>query len=932
MRQELCSALLVCLLACLPGTAMAADPKASRFYEDALARYEKKDLNGAIVQLKNALQADRSMLAAHVLMGKLLQAKGDLPAAEAAFEEALRLGVNRGEVIVPLGQIYLLQGKYEVLLERITTAGLSPALQAEVLVTRANAQNERGDHSAATRSLEEARLANPNSPSVRLAQIALHLRNGDLARAGSLSEEAAIQAPNDAAVWNARGSVLHMNGDVSGALSSYGKAISINTTYLDPRIARAGLYIDLGRWSEAGSDVSELQRNAADDPRVAYLRSLVAANKGDSDTVRKSLADITKALDQAPAALLNANRQMLFLAGLAHAGQGNQEKATDHLSNYLRQYPGEPGPTKLLASIYLDKGDSTRVISLMSALLRSHPNDSRALSLLASAHMLEKNYRQATTLLDQAVKSSGGSNDIRTDFALSLVATGRGEKGIEQLQQVIAKDARQARAGLALATLLMHDGQIKRALEVVEAMVKADPTNLTALNMAGIVRLATGDTAGARKAYDQVLTKDPSYQAAILNLARLDSREGKIDIARQRLSSLLKQDGTNVDAMIESAAVEEKAGRVADAVRWLEKARAQPRGAQRAGSLLAELHLRTGNSDQALTVAKDNVARSPESLPALAMLARTQLLARDVRSARQTLADMTRYANYDPDAQLQIARLQMSAANDSGAAYSLEKALNTRPEWLPAMVLYTEVNIAQRDYAKAEQRIRAIAEKYPGDASISRLQGDLALSRGQHGAAITAYTSGLKKNSPPDLPLRIFQAHLANGDLSKGLAFLERWNKDHPGTPAVLRTLGDAQLRAGNLPAARNAYEQLLKNNPDDVDALNNLAQTALKQNDKAASGFAERAVDLRPNDAGTIDTLGWILVQQGRLEQGLALLRDARLRSPENPEIRYHLAVALNLAGRKNEAREEINQSLKAAVAFHGIEEARKLQSELAR
>ena len=44
--------------------------KAAKFYEDALVRYEKKDIEGAIIQLKNALQIDPNMLPVQVLLGK----------------------------------------------------------------------------------------------------------------------------------------------------------------------------------------------------------------------------------------------------------------------------------------------------------------------------------------------------------------------------------------------------------------------------------------------------------------------------------------------------------------------------------------------------------------------------------------------------------------------------------------------------------------------------------------------------------------------------------------------------------------------------------------------------------------------------------------------------------------------------------------------
>jgi hypothetical protein len=49
----------------LPALAQKNDTKAARFYEDALVRYEKKDLPGAIIQLKNALQIDKNMLPVH---------------------------------------------------------------------------------------------------------------------------------------------------------------------------------------------------------------------------------------------------------------------------------------------------------------------------------------------------------------------------------------------------------------------------------------------------------------------------------------------------------------------------------------------------------------------------------------------------------------------------------------------------------------------------------------------------------------------------------------------------------------------------------------------------------------------------------------------------------------------------------------------------
>ena len=329
-------------------------------------------------------------------------------------------------------------------------------------------------------------------------------------------------------------------------------------------------------------------------------------------------------------------------------------------------------------------------------------------------------------------------------------------------------------------------------------------------------------------------------------------------------------------------------------------------------------------------MAKDTAAKVPENLSALSSLAQAQLARGDRRGARQTLGDMTRFANYDADAQLAIARLQIAAGNESGAVYSLEKALGSRPDWLPALTLHTEILIGQGDYARAEQRIKQIGDSFPNSATATRLRGDLALQRQQYAASLASYQAALKKEDNGAMALRIFQAHLRAGEMGKGLAFLEHWQKSHPVDFQVLRTIGDGYLRAGNYPAARRTYEHLLQLHPNDASVLNNLAQTTQKQNDKSALTYAERATALRPGDPLFIDTLGWIHVQQGQLDRGLGLLRDARLRSPDNPEIRYHLAVALNKTGRNAEAREELGAALRSGADFDGIEDARRLQSTL--
>jgi len=171
------------------------------------------------------------------------------------------------------------------------------------------------------------------------------------------------------------------------------------------------------------------------------------------------------------------------------------------------------------------------------------------------------------------------------------------------------------------------------------------------------------------------------------------------------------------------------------------------------------------------------------------------------------------------------------------------------------------------------------------------------------------------------------------GDQDGGKAasqLAEQWTKTHPKDLLTQKALADGYARSGNLPQAKLAYERVLKIDPDDAETLNNLANVLLLLKDPDATKVAELALAKNPGNAGTIDTLGWVLFKNGQADRALQLLRDARLRQPGNPEIAYHLAAALAQAGRKAEAKAELESALKSGSPFDGSDQARILLKSL--
>lgn len=894
----------------LSASALATPEKASSYYEDALKRYEKNEISAAVIQLKNALQQDSKMLAAHLLLGKALLKSGQLQGAEVAFEEALKQGVNRGEVALQLGQIFLALGRPEAVIERIQPSGLPTDLQVEILTMRGNAYLESGKGTQAVQSFENARAIDPKSPSPLIAEVPMLLAAGKIDQAREKAEKAVELAPGNAYAWSMKASVAHAAFQMPDALVAYDKALSLSPRHVDARVARAALLIDLKRDAEAKKDLDYLKTVADDDPRAAYLRAVLAGQKADGPELTAALTEVTRTIDALPPAWLARREQLLMAGALAHHGLGNHQKSREYLDAIISRNNKNLGAKKLLASIYVDAKDYGRAQPMLESLLRASPEDPQLMFMLGSLHLAQRRYAQASDLLEKAVAQTD-SPGMKRSLAYSQLGLGQGEKGLKNLEKAFAANQADIRAGMTLAMLYMRLAKPQKALHTAEAIVKRDPANLTALNFLGSLKGATGDKVGARATYTQVLAKNAAFVPAVLNLARLDMSEKRFDEARRLLDGLLKKDSNNYQILAEYGLLEQRAGRPTEAIRHLTKAGDVQRDDP--GPLLAliDLHLGQKQGEEALKVAKALAVNFQSDLNVQLALARAYLATGDAANARFTLAAATRLAEYNTRLQVVIARMQLAAANPDGAAYSVSKALQGSPDHLPALVMLVEIESRRGNASKADAALKTLVAKYPNALETASVSADLAMFRGQYPAAINAYRKILTRTDTVSNALALARAYMASGEIGKAVSFLEGWIKKHPKDPTAHQTLAEIQFRAGQLTQARQTYQWAVESDPDNAALLNNFANLLGQLNDPGAQEVAEKAVQLSPNHPAYADTLGWILVSKGRTEAGLRYLREARLRSPQDAEIRFHLAYALNKIDRKNEARDELKAAL---------------------
>jgi len=904
--------------------------KVARYYEDALKRFELRDYPGAIIQLKNSLQADPNQLSVHLLLGKALMANSEVALAEVEFTEAIRLGVNRAEVVVPLAEAMVAQGKQVAMFAdvRLNPAGLPDRVRQKLLLVRASASSDIGDARGAMKAVEDARAINPSDVGSWLAEVPLRVRARQFKEAMAVVDQALKLEPNSGQAFYQKASILHVQGQIKAALAGYERSLQADDKNIDARLARAGILLDLNRTKDAQAEVDNLLRQAPNDPRGTYLRAQLADRAGDVSLAKESMKKVTELLDPVPIDFMRYRVQLLMLNGLAHFDLKELEKAKPYLEMAGRQLPNSP-VTKLLAQIAMTEGNPVRASELLEIYLKSQPGDGQALMMLASAQMALGRYPKASSLLQDALQARD-QPEFRTALGVSLMRGGKYGSATSELERAYKADPKQIYAGLALVDLYLRAGQLTNAMQIADTLAKANPKNPSILVVQASARLRARDFAGARSGFEAALRLDDKLLPAKLGLAKVEVAARTFDAADRRLSEVLKEDERNVDVLFELATLYEAWGKNDRAFAFLERAvSASSRSQTRANYAMVAWQLRKGEPAAALSAASVLLSKLPDDVEALLVYAQTQQANNDLAGAKSTLTNASRVAAYDVRILERIARAQLDAKDLPGAAYSLDKALSDSPNDLAAMALMSTVELMQGDSAKAERRARQVVSAYPKAAIGYGLLADVATARGQTAAAIEGLRRAHDIEKSQATLLRLFKALATQDGGRSAIELALAWLKTRPGDAEVQKALGDAYARTGDFAAARRSYEAAISLRPNDAEALNNLANVLIHQKDRGAVAMAERALAQDNRNAGIVDTVGWAYYNAGDKDRALQLLRDARLRNPDNPDVRYHLAVVLAQTGRQSEAREELDAALKF-TRFSNAQNARTLLATL--
>ncbi len=244
------------------------------------------------------------------------------------------------------------------------------------------------------------------------------------------------------------------------------------------------------------------------------------------------------------------------------------------------------------------------------------------------------------------------------------------------------------------------------------------------------------------------------------------------------------------------------------------------------------------------------------------------------------------------------------------------------------------VDDAARDPQQAEglrwQRAR-IAEERGDKADAARLYQGIEAGGRALAAQLRAYRL-LREQGAPELAEMVIDDYLASAptesaDVASGVAaILVDEGRGEEAIALVDRALaflpGDGLRlargflleRLDRLPEAVADMRAVAARRPNDPLALNALGYTLVDRTKSVEEGLdlIRRAIAAKPDSYAIQDSMGWGLVQAGKLDDGRTWLKRAWDLS-EDPEVAAHLGETLWRLGRVDEARKLWNEALAA-------------------
>lgn len=698
---------------------------------------------------------------------------------------------------------------------------------------------------------------------------------------------------------------------------------------LDARLGIVSSFVAEGNFTQARGGIDQILETNADNPRVWLFSGSFNSRIGDLETAE---ANYSAALKLASSQGAKSGR-LQALGGLAEILIEKQDvdSARVHIAKLASEAPQSLQTKVLIARIaYLDK-DWTTAQQNLQQILQVAPDYRPAQMLLGAVHLQSGNLSQAEMYLSAVVASLPDDVGARQMLAETRLQLRKADEAQEALAPIVSGPDADAMSLQMAARASIGRRDIDDALEYLRRSVNEDPGNVDLRLLFAATLLQAGRYDEAQAALDDVNvsgSEEDAYRRDALR-ALTAIRDGKKAVALQTAKQFTNDYSDRSGAFNLLGAVQLANGDLDGATSSFEHGINLDPANLVARQYLAAIDESNGELASAASRYREIVAEKPDAAWAMFALGKIAVRQKDYERAAENFRRASEAAPDNDDYRLNFAKAERQAGNGQRAAATLENEIERSLEHFPSAVMLGALKAESADLEGALDIARQLKERYPENPASFAFEAEMHVLGGNLVRADSEYEKALELGPVKSHALRAYQVKRQLGVTGAERPLVE-FLETRPLDNEVRVVLAESYMATDNLSKSITAYEHVIAAEPANAVALNNLAWTYYLTDDPRALETARKANDAMPDNGAIVDTLGWIMIQQGSVEEGEQLLRKAIELENGRAEIRYHHTVALEKLGRIEEARSTLEQLLASDDEFTSREDAEKLLAEL--
>ena len=469
------------------------------------------------------------------------------------------------------------------------------------------------------------------------------------------------------------------------------------------------------------------------------------------------------------------------------------------------------------------------------------------------------------------------------DFYLRM---GDGESAIREYREGMGKDLKKKTTyQKRIIEVLLRQGKRAEAAELNSQILKDDPNDNDARGLAATFMLERGDVAKALTELQAVVTHSPDNPVAHYNLGRAHAARGEWEQARQHFQKAIDLWPDYVLARL----------------------------------AMAQFQITHGDYDVALKTSQQVLEIDPNNKNARLLASAALMGQKKFAESRQLLYSMLKVNPSSPDVLFQLGIVNLADSRFKEAADAFRRSYELNPANPRGLMGMVETEMAQNHPDQAMQLLQTESAKAPNRTDLLLALGNTAVRAGKFDLAISyfekvAATFPKGSKAQGNLYLRIGETYRRKGDLGNSVAALQKAREILPDNSTVMMTLALVLDAAGRWSEAKQVYEVVIKLDPANGVALNNLAFLLTEHGGDLDDALtkAQRAKQLLPNLSEVSDTLGWIYLKKNLTDNAIDIFQDLVNKVPAQAVFRYHLGMAYSQKGDKTRALKELQDALK--------------------